>query len=103
VVAEVEELRSLRQRPEAPTTQIHLNTLKVLASTLTYQAIDECVQLVGLNHGYRRDSDLRLEALLRDLRSASLNLSNDRLQVTSGALGLVDTNVRLVARPGFEW
>ena len=103
VVAEVEELRSLRQRPEAPATQIHLNTLKVLASTLTYQAIDECVQLVGLNHGYRRDSDLRLEALLRDLRSASLNLSNDRLQVTSGALGLVDTNVRLVARSAFEW
>ncbi|MEU7575499.1 acyl-CoA dehydrogenase family protein [Micromonospora sp. NPDC049240] len=103
VVAEVEQLRSARQRPDAPATQIHLNTLKVLASTLTYQAVDECVQLVGLAHGYRRDSELRLEAVLRDLRSASLNLSNDRLQVTSGALGLVDTSVRLVARSGFRW
>ncbi|MBF9128545.1 acyl-CoA dehydrogenase family protein [Plantactinospora sp. S1510] len=103
VVAEVEELRSLGRRPDAPATQIHLNTLKVLASTLTYQAIDECVQLVGLNHGYRRDSDLRLESLLRDLRSASLNFSNDRVLVASGVLGLVDTNVQLVARPGFDW
>jgi acyl-CoA dehydrogenase len=103
VVAEVEELRSLGQRTDAPATQIHLNTLKVLASTLTYQAIDECVQIVGLNHGYRRDSDLRLESLLRDLRSASLNYSNDRILVASGALGLVDTNVQLVGRSGFEW
>ncbi|GLK99163.1 acyl-CoA dehydrogenase family protein [Dactylosporangium matsuzakiense] len=103
VVQEVEELRSLEQRPDRPATQIHLNALKVLASTLTYQAIDDCVQLVGLNHGYRRDSDLRLEALVRDLRSAALNFSNDRVLVASGTLALLDTEVELLARPGFEW
>jgi acyl-CoA dehydrogenase len=103
VVAEIEELRSRGQQPLAPMTQIHLHTLQVLASTLTDQAVEVCLRLAGPGQGSRSDSDLRLKALLRDLRSASLGISDDRVQVASGALGLADTNVQLVARSGFKW
>jgi diaminopimelate decarboxylase/alkylation response protein AidB-like acyl-CoA dehydrogenase len=76
--------------------QIHLNTLKVLASELTYRAADNCVQLAGMGLGYRADSPVPLERHLRDLRSASLNYSNDRLLVATGTLCLADQAVRLL-------
>ncbi|CAM5508683.1 hypothetical protein SANTM175S_06022 [Streptomyces antimycoticus] len=59
--------------------QIHLNSLKTAASELTYQAVDRMVQLAGLAVGYGADSPVPLERTLRDLRSAALNYSNDRL------------------------
>jgi acyl-CoA dehydrogenase len=83
--------RSLGQTP----VQIHLNTLKVTAAELTFQAVDRMIQLAGLRIGYTRRSPLPLERCLRDLRSASLNYSNDRLLVVSGALTLMDRSVRL--------
>ena len=82
---------SLGQTP----VQIHLNTLKVTAAELTFQAVDRMVQLAGLGVGYNRRSPLPLERCLRDLRSASLNYSNDRLLVVSGALTLMDRSVNL--------
>ncbi|MER6528166.1 AMP-binding protein [Streptomyces sp. NPDC001508] len=51
---------------------------------------------VGMRHGYLKDSPTGLERALRDLRSASLNYSNDRLHLVDGKLALLDPEVRFV-------
>jgi acyl-CoA dehydrogenase len=75
--------------------QIHLNTLKVTAAELTFRAVDSLIQLTGVSVGYLRNSTVPLERHFRDLRSASLNYSNDRLLLANGALSLLDRTVRL--------
>ncbi|MFD8337924.1 acyl-CoA dehydrogenase family protein [Streptomyces solisilvae] len=92
---EVMELGAAGQSLGQTPVQIHLNTLKVTAAELTFQSVDRMVQLAGLRIGYNRQSPLPLERCLRDLRSASLNYSNDRLLVVNGALTLMDRAVRL--------
>jgi acyl-CoA dehydrogenase len=80
-------------------TQIHINNLKVIASELTFRAVDSLLQVAGLFAGYKRDSTIPLERIFRDLRSASLNYANDRLLTMNGALTLLDRDVTL-ATPG---
>lgn len=75
--------------------QIHLNTLKVVASELTYQAADRMVQFAGLAAGYSKTSSLPVERTFRDLRAASLNYANDRLLTATGSLMLLDRSVVL--------
>ncbi|MET7641180.1 acyl-CoA dehydrogenase family protein [Streptomyces sp. NPDC005438] len=70
--------------------QIRLDTLKVACSELTFSAVDRLVQLGGAMTGYLRNSPVPLERHFRDLRSASLNYSNDRLLGAIGALTLLD-------------
>ncbi len=76
-------------------TQVHLNCLKIVASERCFAAVDRLVQLVGLSGGYLRASEVPLERHLRDLRSASLNYSNDRLLTATGSLVLLDREVSL--------
>ena len=93
-----DEVMSLRERGasvDTPATQIHLNTLKIVAAEHTFRAVDRLVQLAGMSLGYRRDAPLPLERVLRDLRSASLNYANDRLLTATGALAIMDRGVRL--------
>jgi acyl-CoA dehydrogenase len=78
-----------------PSAQLRLNALKAEAAQLCFEAVNELVELVGLRDGYLRDSPLWLERTLRDLRSASLNFSNDRLLLANGRLALLDPEVRL--------
>ncbi|MGW1196722.1 acyl-CoA dehydrogenase family protein [Streptomyces sp. NPDC002536] len=78
-----------------PSRQLTLNTLKVTAAEECYRAVDELVDAVGLRHGYLRGSATRLERALRDLRSAALNYSNDRLRLANGRLALLDPEVGL--------
>ncbi|MFJ1797968.1 MULTISPECIES: acyl-CoA dehydrogenase family protein [unclassified Streptomyces] len=80
----------------APRVQLLLNALKITASQECHAAVDLLVETVGLRHGYLKDSSTRLEAALRDLRSAPLNYSNDRLHQADGRLTLMDPEVRLV-------
>jgi acyl-CoA dehydrogenase len=80
-------------------TQIHINNLKVIASELTFRAVDGLLEVAGLFAGYKRDSVIPLERIFRDLRSASLNYANDRLLTMNGALTLLDRDVTL-ATPG---
>ncbi|MFC4049249.1 acyl-CoA dehydrogenase family protein [Actinomadura syzygii] len=80
----------------APPVQLLVNTLKVRASQECYQAVDELIDVAGLKHGYMAGSALGLERALRDLRSASLNYSNDRLTLANGSLALMDSQVHLV-------
>jgi len=95
-VGEVSHRRAEGDDLTGSSVQIHLNTLKVLASELTYRAADQCVALAGLGLGYRTDSPVPLERHLRDLRSAALNYSNDRLLTATGTLCLADRAVGLI-------
>jgi len=80
--------------PAAPQVQLLVNRLKTFASRECFTAVDELIELIGLRHGYLTDSPLALERTWRDLRSASLNYSNHRLEKSNGALTLMDTAVR---------
>lgn len=73
--------------------QLLINGLKVFASEQTRQMVDELIELVGMRFGYMTDSPLALERALRDLRSAPLNFSNDRLEQADGSLVLMDPGV----------
>ncbi|MFF5019735.1 acyl-CoA dehydrogenase family protein [Streptomyces sp. NPDC001165] len=79
-----------------PSSQLLLNTLKVTASEQCLRSVEELIDALGMRHGYLRDSPTGLERSLRDLRSAALNYSNDRLRLASGRLALLDPEVRLV-------
>jgi acyl-CoA dehydrogenase len=84
------------QKPLSSTpTQIHINNLKVIASELTFRAVNSLLEVAGLFTGYRRDSAIPLERIFRDLRSASLNYANDRLLTMNGSLTLLDRDVTL--------
>ncbi|KIZ15726.1 acyl-CoA dehydrogenase [Streptomyces natalensis ATCC 27448] len=95
VVSEVEQCWRAGQSVGEPVQQIHLNSLKLCASELCYRAVDRMIELAGLSLGYSKDSVVPLERCLRDLRSASLNYSNERLLTVTGAMTLMDRSVRL--------
>ncbi|MGK5543254.1 acyl-CoA dehydrogenase family protein [Streptomyces sp. URMC 127] len=78
-----------------PRVQLLLNSLKITAAEECHQAVDGLIDAVGMRHGYLKDSPTRLEHSLRDLRSAALNYSNDRLHLADGKLALLDPEVRL--------
>jgi alkylation response protein AidB-like acyl-CoA dehydrogenase len=96
VCEQVERGRAQGARCDTPSLQIHLNSLKIAASELTYRAVDRMVQLAGMSVGYSADSPIPLERALRDLRSAALNYSNDRLWTATGGLCLLDRKVSLL-------
>ena len=77
-----------------PSRQLMLNALKITASEECYGAVEDLIKAVGMRHGYLKDSPTRLERALRDLRSASLNYSNDRLHLAGGRLAVLDAEVR---------
>jgi acyl-CoA dehydrogenase len=79
----------------SPWFNIHINNLKILASETSFSAVNQLVQLAGLRYGYLKGSDVALERTFRDLRSASLMYSNDKLYVMNGKLSLLDLDVRL--------
>ncbi|PCG84242.1 acyl-CoA dehydrogenase [Streptomyces sp. WZ.A104] len=91
---EVEAVRAAAGTLSRPATQIRLNTLKLAASELSFRAVDRLVQLSGLSVGYRQDSPVPLERVFRDLRSAALNYSNDRLWTTVGLHSVLDHTPR---------
>jgi acyl-CoA dehydrogenase len=93
---EVERARREQTSLGSPRLKLQLNTLKITAAELTYQAVDDMVELAGLRFGYSRESALALERHLRDLRSASLNHSNATLRVGVGALSMLDRGIKLI-------
>ncbi|WP_405059951.1 acyl-CoA/acyl-ACP dehydrogenase [Kribbella sp. NBC_01505] len=95
VTAEVATARTAGRVFDRPADKIHLNTLKLAASELCFRAADRMVQLSGLAVGYNRLAPSALERTFRDLRSAALNFSNDKLWVGTGALSLLDRGVHL--------
>ncbi|MFG2803780.1 acyl-CoA dehydrogenase family protein [Streptomyces pseudovenezuelae] len=80
----------------APKAQLRLNALKLAASELTFRTVDSMVQTAGMSNGYSRAAPLALERIFRDLRSARLNHSNDRMWPATGALALLDPSIDLL-------
>ncbi|GAA4549817.1 acyl-CoA dehydrogenase family protein [Amycolatopsis samaneae] len=78
-----------------PRNQLLLNTLKITAAEQCHAVVEDLIDAVGLQHGYLKGSPTGLERALRDLRSAALNYSNDRLRLADGRLALLDPEVRL--------
>jgi acyl-CoA dehydrogenase len=74
-----------------PAFQIMINNVKVITSERTFAAVDELMDIAGLGLGYQQGGGLILERIFRDLRSASLMYSNQRLLRASGKLSLLDT------------
>jgi alkylation response protein AidB-like acyl-CoA dehydrogenase len=68
---------------------LRINEVKIAVSERLFQAIDAMVQVGGLRYGYRVRSDSNIDRTFRDLRSASLMFSNDRLLVSNGKLALL--------------
>jgi acyl-CoA dehydrogenase len=95
VTDEVTAYRAEGRSLDSPDAQIHLNTLKVAAAEHTFAAVDRLVKLAGLATGYLRSSAIPLERHFRDLRSATLNFSDDRLLAAIGGLAVMDRSVRL--------
>ncbi|MFI7110328.1 acyl-CoA dehydrogenase family protein [Nonomuraea sp. NPDC050227] len=100
LVEQVNRHRAAGQSLDTPATQIQINTLKVAAAELTFASVDRLVQLAGMSGGYLKNAPIPLERHFRDLRSAALNYSNDRLLVATGRLSLLDREVRLAGRKG---
>ena len=78
---------------ENSTHKILLNNLKVAVSELSFSVVNQLMELAGLRSGYLVDESLGLERVFRDLRSASLMYSNDRL---------LNANAKLVFMEGFS-
>ena len=55
-----------------------MNTLKVSASTLVVDIVDQALLICGIQ-GYREDSQYTLGRLLRDAHGAALMVNNDRI------------------------
>jgi acyl-CoA dehydrogenase len=87
-------LREYRSRSgsalETADFQILINNVKVVVAEQTYAAVDRLLELTGMGLGYRRDSQIPVERVFRDLRSASLMYGNGRLLHASGRLALMD-------------
>ena len=73
------------------TWTIALNGLKVAGSRISYTAVDALIEIAGLVRGYLRDESLGLERVFRDLRSATLMISNDHLLQTNAKHMLMHT------------
>jgi len=67
---------------------VAMNSLKVAASTLVVDVVGRAMQICGMA-GYRADSELGLERLLRDAHGAALMVNNDRILANSAHLLLV--------------
>jgi acyl-CoA dehydrogenase len=95
VCDEVTDHRRQGRSLDTPAMQIHLNTLKVAAAELTFDAVSRLIKITGMATGYLKTSPIPLERQFRDLRSASLNYSDDRLLTATGALSLLDRGAHL--------
>ncbi len=71
-----------------PTAVIELNDLKLAASTLTVDAVQHCLEIIGLA-GYQESGPLSVTRILRDLYSARLMIGNERLVSTNATLLLL--------------
>ena len=94
VVDEVAGATADPERLDAPATQVHVNTLKVLAARETFAAVDELIDLVGMRTGYLSDGPIPLERTFRDLRAARLTYDDAVLLTANGSLALLDPAVR---------
>ncbi|HEY0734201.1 MAG TPA: acyl-CoA dehydrogenase family protein [Herpetosiphonaceae bacterium] len=89
-------LDSYRQQDAPPeqyediTHNIALNNLKVAVSELAFTVVEGLVETVGFAQGYVQEPQIGIERVFRDLRSAALMYSNDRLLEANGKLMIAE-------------
>jgi len=71
---------------------VAINTLKVSASTLVVEIINQALLIVGIQ-GYREDSEYTLGRLLRDAHGAAVMVNNDRIAGNTAQLALMQREV----------
>ena len=102
VTGEYQKLRhgpkSVYENLSAPGFQIRIKNLKIMASEMLYDAVDRLVDLCGLRYGFLQNDRVPLERILRDLRSATLMFSNERLLLTNGKLAMFETGITAARR-----
>lgn len=67
---------------------VAINTLKVSASTLVVDIINQAMLIVGIQ-GYREDTEYSLGRLLRDAHGAAVMVNNDRIAGNTAQLALM--------------
>ena len=67
---------------------VAINTLKVSASTLVVDIINQAMLIVGIQ-GYREDTEYTLGRLLRDAHGAAVMVNNDRIAGNTAQLSLM--------------
>lgn len=67
---------------------VAINTLKVSASTLVVEIINQAMLIVGIQ-GYREDTEFSLGRLLRDAHGAAVMVNNDRIAGNTAQLALM--------------
>jgi acyl-CoA dehydrogenase len=71
---------------------VAINTLKVSASTLVVDIINQAMLIVGIQ-GYREDTEYSLGRLLRDAHGAAVMVNNDRIAGNTAQLALMQREV----------
>ncbi len=67
---------------------VAINTLKVSASTLVVDIVNQALLIVGIA-GYREDSEFTLGRILRDAHGAAVMVNNDRIAGNTAQLALM--------------
>jgi len=82
---------AMRAAPERAATvgfSLAMNALKVSVSTTALQVVEDCLMICGLQ-GYKNTGPYGLGRHLRDIHSARLMISNDRIMAGAGQMMLI--------------
>jgi len=82
---------AMRAAPERAATvsfSLAMNALKVSVSTTALEVVEDCLMICGLQ-GYKNTGPYGLGRHLRDIHSARLMISNDRIMAGAGQMMLI--------------
>lgn len=82
---------AMRAAPERAATvsfSLSMNALKVSVSTTALEVVEDCLMICGLQ-GYKNTGPYGLGRHLRDIHSARLMISNDRIMAGAGQMMLI--------------
>jgi acyl-CoA dehydrogenase len=86
---------TLASNPASISERVAINGLKITLSDMAVSIVQECLRVCG-TEGYRNDSQFALGRQLRDVLSAPLMVSNDRIAATNSQLALVQKTLSTV-------
>jgi len=75
---------------EDPTYQILINNVKTACANLSFQVLTGLIEVAGVYPGYLKSSDTGIERVFRDLRAASIQFHNDRLNAANGKIQMFE-------------
>jgi acyl-CoA dehydrogenase len=81
-------MRAAPERAATVSFSLAMNALKVSVSTTALQVVEDCLMICGLQ-GYKNTGPYGLGRHLRDIHSARLMISNDRIMAGAGQMMLI--------------